>query len=597
MSTVADYLMERLADEGVTHCFVLPGGGAMHLVDALARSERLIPFPMLHEQAVGIAAEAFAQYTNGLGAALVTTGPGGTNAVTAVAAAWCDSTPVIFISGQVKTADAARDRGVRQFGFQEVDIVSIVKPITKYAALAESPAHAVKVINEAIRIATSDRPGPVWVDIPLDIQAAELPESMEDDECAARTLKALVAQPKQIAAVRDALLAAERPLVLLGNGVRLADAIDDATALFRRLQVPMALTWKALDFLDYNDPLNSGRPGSIATYSSNFALQSADFILAIGARLDLGQLGYRHDSFGPRARLFVVDVDQNELAKFNFSSPFLGMWADAGDFVRQLSDSLESQGALLTDPWLDRIHEWQDTLPKLGEDDSGWTDGLSQYSLIEELSRQMTPDHLLVPGSSGACSEVVMQAFQNKAGQRVFNTEGLGPMGFGIPAAVGASVASGGRPVVSVDGDGGFAMNVQELATVAFHNLPISFFILDNQGYGSIRSTSNNYFSGRRVGCDVESGLGIPDYADVAVAFGVVTVVASDRGSLTSAVSAALFANSPSLTVVRIGHESRTAPRLSTQRTADGQMITAPLHLLTPVPHGVEPELEIQRRL
>jgi acetolactate synthase-1/2/3 large subunit len=553
---------------------------------------------MLHEQAVGIAAEAYAQYTNGLGAALVTTGPGGTNAITAVAAAWCDSTPVVFMSGQVKTADSARERGVRQFGFQEVDIVSIVTPITKYAALAESPAHAVEVINEAIRIATSDRPGPVWVDIPLDIQAAELPESMEDDdECAASPQAALVAQPEQIATVRDALLTAERPIVLLGNGVRLADAAEDATALFRRLQVPMALTWKAMDCLDYNDPLNAGRPGSIATYSSNFALQSADFILAIGARLDLGQLGYRHDSFGPRARLVVVDVDQNELAKFNFSSPYLGIRADAGDFVRQLSDSLDSQGALLTDPWLERIHEWQDTLPRLGEDDSGWTDGLSQYSLIEELSRQMTPEHLLVPGSSGACSEVVMQAFRNKAGQRVFNTEGLGPMGFGIPAAIGASVASGGRPVVSVDGDGGFAMNVQELATVAFHNLPISFFILDNQGYGSIRSTADNYFSGRRVGCDAESGLGVPDYANVAASFGVVTFVASDRDTLTSAVSAALSANGPSLTVVRIGRESRTTPRLSTQRTADGQMITAPLHLLSPVPDGVEPELEIQRRL
>lgn len=597
MSTVADYLMERLADQGVTHCFVLPGGGAMHLVDALARSERLIPFPMLHEQAVGIAAEAYAQYTNGLGAALVTTGPGGTNAITAVAAAWCDSTPVIFVSGQVKTADSARDRGVRQFGFQEVDIVSIVKPITKYAALAESPAHAVDIINEAIRIATSDRPGPVWVDIPLDIQAAEIPKSSTGNPGSTRMPTPLVTQPEQISTVRDALLAAERPIVLLGNGVRLADAIEEAITLFRRLRVPMALTWKALDFLDNDDPLNAGRPGSIAAYSSNFALQSADFILAIGARLDLGQLGYRHDSLGPRARIFIVDVDQNELAKFNFSAPYLGLWSDAGGFVSQLSDSLKNQGALLTDPWLERIHEWQNSLPPLGEDDSGWTDGLSQYSLIAELSRQMTPDHLLVPGSSGACSEVVMQAFRNKAGQRVFNTEGLGPMGFGIPAAIGASVASGGRPVVSVDGDGGFAMNVQELATAAFHNLPISFFILDNQGYGSIRSTSDNYFSGRRVGCDAESGLGIPDYANVAAAFGVVTFVASDRDTLTSAVSAALSANGPSLTVVRIGQESKTTPRLSTQRTADGQMITAPLHLLSPSPHGVDPEREIQRPL
>ena len=348
----------------------------------------------------------------------------------------------------------------------------------------------------------------------------------------------------------------------------------------------MALTWKALDFLDYNDPLNAGRPGSIATYSSNFALQSADFILAIGARLDLGQLGYRHDSFGPHARLFVVDVDQNELTKFSFSSPYLGIWADAGGFVRQLSDSLAGQGALLTDPWLVRIHEWQDSLPGLGEDDSGWADGLSQYSLIEELSRQMTPDHLLVPGSSGACSEVVMQAFRNKAGQRVFNTEGLGPMGFGIPAAVGASVASGGRPVVSVDGDGGFAMNVQELATVAFHNLPISFFILDNQGYGSIRSTSDNYFEGRRVGCDSASGLAIPNYREVIPGFGIPTRSAQARDELEEAVESALRSAEPSVTIVKIGSRSTTQPRLRTLQGGGGKLITAPLHELSPPVEG-----------
>lgn len=593
VTTVADYLMKRLADEGVTHCFVLPGGGAMHLVDALARSEQLVEFPMLHEQAVGIAAEAYAQFTNGFGAALVTTGPGGTNAITAVAAAWCDSTPVIFISGQVKTSDSARKRGVRQYGFQEVDIVSIVKPITKYAALIESPGHAVKVIDDALRTARSGRPGPVWIDIPLDVQAAEIPEHETARRSTLRKTAVLAAQPGQVSAVRDALLSAKRPLILLGNGVRLADAVEETVNLFERLRIPMALTWKALDFIPFDHPLNAGRPGSIATYSANFTLQSADVILAIGARLDLGQLGYRHDSFGPHAQIFVVDIDQNEIAKFDFSSPYLGIRADARDFVRQLSDALLFKEVLPTDSWLQRIHNWQTTLPSLGEDDSNWEDGISQYSLIDELSLQMTPDHVLVPGSSGACSEVVMQAFRNKAGQRVFNTEGLGPMGFGIPAAFGASLASGGRPVVSVDGDGGFAMNVQELATVAFHRRPIAFFILDNQGYESIRTTARNYFSGRKVGCDSESGLGLPDYVALAQAIGLKTHSINCLEDLPSVVRESLSDPLPSVTVVRVGVESRTSPRLSSSVAATGSMETSPLQWLSPMPEGIDPDSEI----
>lgn len=582
MTTVAEYIFERLADCGVSDCFVLPGGGAMHLVDALARSDRVKPFPMLHEQAVGVAAEAYAQYTNGLGAALVTTGPGGTNAVTAVAAAWCDSTPCVFISGQVKTTDLARTRGVRQFGFQEIDIVSIVRPITKHAVLIESAIDAKSLIDEALAIARSGRPGPVWLDIPLDVQAAVITQPAQHADSSSLSSGARVVLPKQIDAVAEALIEAEKPIVLLGNGLRLAGASRDAVNLFTRLNVPMALTWKALDFLPHDHPLNAGRPGSISSYAANLTIQSADLILAIGARLDLGQLGYRHDTFGPSARIFVVDIDDHEINKFEFGSPYQGIVADAGEFLNELGQRLSGRGAEGTAIWTDQIETWKKTLPSIGEDDDEWTDGISQYSLINELSVHMGPQHILVPGSSGACSEVVMQAFRNIAGQRVFNTEGLGPMGFGIPAAIGASVAARGRSVVSVEGDGGFAMNIQELSTVAFNQLPISFFVLDNNGYGSIRSTSINYFSGRKVGCDGESGLGIPDYLRVAEAFDIETQLICDRDSLRSEVPAALSNPRPTVTVVKVGEASRTHPRLTSKRNPDGSMTTAPLHELSP---------------
>jgi acetolactate synthase-1/2/3 large subunit len=582
--TVADLVMERLADAGVTHCFVLPGGGAMHLVDALARIERVKAFPMLHEQAVGVAAEAYAQYTNGLGAALVTTGPGGTNAVTAVAAAWLDSTPCVFISGQVKTADLSGERGVRQFGFQEIDIVAVVKPITKHAVMITSADDAVAQVDEALSIARSGRPGPVWIDIPLDVQAQQVEWQPAEHEPPGvpHTQSNPAPKAREVEAVVQALGEAKRPLVLLGNGVRLAGATELAVDLFSRLGVPMALTWKALDFLPYDHPLNAGRPGSIATYASNFAIQGADVVLAIGARLDLGQLGYRHDTFVPEGIIFVVDVDPAEVGKFEFASPYLGIESDAGAFLEALDRAFVESSELDTVPWVSQIGQWQRDLPPLGEDDRDWDDGISQYTLISELSAQMTPNHLLVPGSSGACSEVVMQAFQNKAGQRVFNTEGLGPMGFGIPAAIGACVASGGRPVVSVDGDGGFAMNVQELATVAFHQLPISFFVLDNGGYGSIRTTSNNYFGGRKVGCDPESGLGLPDYARLGKAFGLMTQVVRRRSEIAEAARTAISFPGPTLTVVKIGEASHTHPRLTSQRLPDGRMATSPLDQLTP---------------
>lgn len=582
MPTVADYLMERLADEGVTHCFVLPGGGAMHLVDSLARSDRVTAVPMLHEQAVGIAAEAYAQLTNGLGAALVTTGPGGTNAVTAVAAAWCDSTPCVFISGQVKTTDLARDRGVRQFGFQEIDIVSVVRPITKFAAMIDSAVDAQRIIEDALRVARTGRPGPVWIDIPLDIQASELDYPSSNIAAPCLHKEAVPVPPDSLRELVTAFESAERPIVLLGNGVRLADAVEETVGLFERFEVPMALTWKALDYLPFDHPLNAGRPGSIASYYANLAIQSADLILTIGARLDLGQLGYRHDTFGPSARIFVVDVDEAEAGKFEFASPSLPIVADAHAFVSALGRALSHAELPPRVEWLSQVQEWKARFPLPGEDDSEWTDGLSQYSVVEALSSQMMPDDILVPGSSGACSEIVMQAFRNKPGQRVFNTEGLGPMGFGIPAAIGAAVARGDRRIVTVDGDGGFAMNIQELATVAHHQLPISFFVLDNAGYGSIRATSNNYFDGRKVGCDAESGLAIPDYTKLAPAFGIATVSVETRDQLPSAVSESLGSVGPVVTVIRISPQSRTSPRVTTLRDENGKMVTSPLHVLNP---------------
>lgn len=602
MTTVSEFIMEELARRGVEHVFVLPGGGAMHLVDALARNDRLTPVPMLHEQAVGIAAEAYSQFRNGLGAALVTSGPGATNAITAVAAAWLDSTPCVFVSGQVKSEDLASSRGTRQFGFQEIDITSVVSPITKRAVQITDSQSAAVCVRKAISLALEGRPGPVWIDVPLDLQAQEIPPS-EVAELPDRGAmiemapKPLVGRsPTGVTEVVQMLERVRRPLFLIGNGLRLSGSQEVLMSVLRECRIPIVTTWKALDVVAYDDPLFAGRPGSIAQHFANLTQQACDLLVCVGARLDLGQLGYRHDTFAPHARIVVVDVDEAELGKFSFRpGSYMPVHADASGFVAELAAILPTASLPDWSAWREQIADWKLRFPETTEDDEHWVDGVSQYSLVQEVSRQMTTNHILVPGSSGACSEVVMQAFRNKQGQRVFNTEGLGPMGFGIPAAIGACVASGGRPVVSIDGDGGFAMNIQELQTVAFQRLPIAFFVLDNNGYASIRSTSNNYFSGRKVGCDPESGLQIPDYERLGPAFGISTQVIRRKSDLAHGVTLALSGTLPSITVVKIGGQSYTHPRLSSRQLPDGRMQTNPMHQLNPLYPGLDPESEIAR--
>ncbi len=594
MTTVAEFVFDRVVQFGVRHVFVLPGGGAMHLVDALARESRLEPIPLLHEQAVGIAAEAYGQYGDAPGVALVTTGPGSTNALTAVAAAWLDSTPCVFISGQVKTADLATGRGLRQFGFQEIDIVAMAAPITKAAIRLLDAGTAADEIDRVVSLATSGRPGPVWIDIPLDIQAAEVGRSHDGPVPIGADCRP-IPDPDIVADVARALVEATRPLLLLGNGVRLSGAEDLALSWARRIGIPVATTWKGLDLIAWDDELFAGRPGAIASHYANFAQQGADVIVAIGARLDLGQTGYRHDTFGNRALKVVVDIDESELGKLEFD-PYLPIRADASEFMVCLNAATRDLDRQRWAPWRARIREWRRRFPLDDPEELLWDDGLSVYVLIEILSNAMGPEFLFVPGSSGACSEVSMQTFQNKTGQRVLNSEGLGPMGFGIPAALGACIASGGRPTVCVDGDGGFAMNVQDLVSVTRLALPIKFFVLDNDGYGSIRTTSDNYFEGRKVGCDEESGLRIPNYREVGPVMGIETRTVGNVAELRAAVGEVLFTDGPSLVIVKVSERQRTRPRVTSRRLEGGRMETAPLEFLVPSA-GVSPQRELSRPL
>ncbi|MFC2038930.1 thiamine pyrophosphate-binding protein [Chloroflexota bacterium] len=399
---LSDYVFQRVAEEGVRHVFLLPGGGAMHLVDSLGRCQGIEYICNLHEQACAIAADACSQYTNNLGVALVTTGPGGTNAITGVAGAWLDSNPCMIISGQVKREDLIGDRGVRQMGFQEINIVDTVASITKYAVTVTDPTSIKYHLEKAFYLARNGRPGPVWIDIPLDVQAAQFDETelkgFDPGEIAPPYK--LDSLKQQVSEVIKLINDSERPVILVGNGVRLAKALDDFQKLIEVLQIPVLTTWKAIDFLPEEHQLFIGRPGAIGQRGANFAQQNSDCILVLGARLDLGQTGYDHGNFARAAQKIMVDIDAAEIKKMDMKID-VPVCADAGDFIRELFRQKSTIAVKDRSDWWIRCREWKSRYPVILPEYQNETEGVNLYTLVDVLSDEMAADDLLVPGSSG----------------------------------------------------------------------------------------------------------------------------------------------------------------------------------------------------
>ena len=566
---LSDYVWQRIAAEGVRDVFYLPGGGCMHLVDSLGRNPQLRPVSCLHEQGAAIATDAYAQ-VRGFGACLVTTGPGGTNALTGVAAAWCDSTPMIVISGQVKTADSATGRGVRQMGFQELPIIDMVKPITKYAAYVRHPDQIQSVLDHAIKIAKAGRPGPVWVEIPLDIQAAEV-NLDEIEGWESKPTKVNVRAEAET--ILEALSHAQKPVILLGNGCR--SSRDTWIAFAEEFGIPILTTWKAIDFLPEDHYLFAGRPGSVGQLGANLTQQNADWLLCVGARLDHGQIAYEPTTFAPHARKFVVDIDQAELNKLEGMTSLITLCCDSAQLARTLREWATYHSHPDFSPWLKQALDWKDENPIIKPEYRQEKGHVNTYTLVEELGKHLQEGDLLVPGSSGQCSEIIHQAWQVKKGLRILNSQGLGAMGFGVPAALGACIASGGKRTIVIEGDGGFAMNTQELEVIHRMNLPIKIFVLDNNGYGSIRNSQRSWFQ-HEVGCDPDSGLTLPDCTDIADAYGIETDWIEDH-NLVLQTKSVLNRNQPMIVSVRTNTNQQTLPRVQSFKDANGKMRTKPM--------------------
>jgi len=520
---------------------------------------------------------------------MVTTGPGGTNAVTGVAGAWLDSTPTFFISGQVKRPDrmfdaGGRALGMRQLGVQEIDIVSIVKPISKYAFTVLEPTEIRYHMEKALYLARNGRPGPVWIDIPLDVQAASIddpstlrgfaPEELEQPS-GAMFLK------QEVSRLIEKLNAAERPLLFAGNGIRLARGTAEFDRLRQLLDVPSVATWCAADLVPSHEPTFVGRPGSVAARGANFALQNCDFLLAIGVRLDFAITGYAPENLAREAYKAAVDIDAAELRKLD---PHLQqpICADARAFLEELLRQKSSIQKKDQTAWKARCADWKTRYPVVTEEHRQRDSRVSIFHLAEIIGSESDPDDLLVSGSSGSGIEIFLLACPARAGQRIYHTAGLGAMGYGLPMSIGVCLGGSRRRTILVDGDGGFQFNIQELETVARLNLPLKLFVLNNRGYASIRASQTGYFDKPSIGCNRETGLTIPDLSRLAAAYKIPAVVIENQNDLREDVQRALALEGPVLIDVRVILDEMRAPRLQSYQKPDGSFVSKPLEDLFP---------------
>jgi acetolactate synthase-1/2/3 large subunit len=589
---LSDYVFQFVADKGVKHVFLVTGGGAMHLNASLAQEKRITPICNSHEQASAMCAESYAKTVDGLGVALVTTGPGGTNAVTGVAGAWLDSTPTLFLSGQVKRPDRMFDAvtnkplGMRQLGVQEVDIVSIVTPITKYAVVVLDPLDIRYELEKAYWLAMNGRPGPVWIDIPLDVQAAPIPDPATLRSFDATEHEAAMANANlkdEVARVVTELQKSTRPLLFAGNGTRLARAVPQFTELRKLLDIPTVATWCAADLVPSDVPTFVGRPGNVAARGANFALQNCDFLLVLGARLDMAITGYAPQNLAREAHKVAVDIDPAELGKLypHLQQPIVSdCRAFLDELLAQLRDVRLDHSRWTT--WNQRAADWKLRYGVVTDEHRKPQGLVSIFHLAEVIGTESKPEDRLVSGSSGSGIEIFLLACPTRAGQRIFHTAGLGSMGYGLPMALAVCIGSNNQQTILVDGDGGFQFNIQELETARRLNLNVKLFVLNNDGYASIRASQKAYFGTEQIGAGASTGLTVPDLSKIANSYNIPAVVIPDQTNLREEVRKVLAMEGPVVIDVRVIPDEVRAPRLQSYQKEDGSFVSKPLEDMFP---------------
>ena len=598
---VADYIAQILADHGIRHVFMVTGGAAMHLNDALGNHQDLEYICCHHEQACAMAAESYFRLSGKLAALNVTAGPGAINTLNGVFGAYVDSMGMIVISGQAKRETMARnyDIPLRQLGDQEVDIVSIVRPITKYATVLQEPEMVKKVMGKAIFLATHGRPGPVWIDVPIDVQAAPIvpdnlptfdPEDIEsilnDKDLADNTKGEFnIITSSELGSVIDNILAkltsANRPVVFAGAGVRISGAHDIFLEVIRKMGVPVVTGWNAHDLIPNDHPQYASRPGTVGDRAGNFTVQSADFLLVLGSRLNIRQISYNWESFASHAWIAQVDIDSAELSKptLRIDQP---VHAHLVDFLESLNAKLKNY--IIPKNHIDyliwcreKIKCYPVVLPEYWESEK-----VNPYCFVDQLFSLLKSDDIIVTGDGTACV-TAFQAAKLKKDQRLYTNSGCASMGYDLSGAIGACIGSNRRRVICIAGDGSMMFNIQELQTIIGYSFPIKIFVLNNSGYHSIRQTQMNHFSKNpEVGVGPKSGLTFPNFKKLSKAFGFKHESIKNTSEMKSVLKRTLSSNGPGFCEVLLDLKQEFSPKLASKKLKDGSMISSSLENMSP---------------
>ncbi len=558
---LSDYVIDFLVKEGIQHCFVVSGGAVIHLIDSAAQHPGMTPICSQHEQHSGAEADGYARVSQNLGLAMVTSGPGASNLTTSICNAYFDSIPAIFITGQVATFRLKPSKAIRQKGFQETDVVSIFKPITKYAVQIRNPLKVKYELQKALHLARSGRPGPVVIDFPDDLQRVEVnPEKLKGYQPPQKSASPV--PTAKVSRVLQLLRNAKRPVLILGAGVRMARAQEAAIEFARQYGLPVVLTWGGMDLLEFSDLLNMGPVGVCGPRSGNFALQNADVILALGTRLSQMITGGKQNLFAVKAKKIMVDIDPLELTKFtkNDFKLDVALACDMKDFFKAAQKvRVKTSGDRLIS-WRNKIREWQQQYPICPPEYYERKEKVNPYVFVKEFSRQATEGAVIVT-DTGANIAWTLTAFEVKRNQRIFSAWNHSPMGFAVPGAIGAAFATK-QDVYCLIGDGGLMMCLQELATVKRHQLPIKIFVFNNHGHGIQKQTIDTWLNSRYMAVDEPTGLCFPDFEQMGKAFGLTVFTISKHSELAATISQVLAFDGPVLCNVEIVENQRIVPML-----------------------------------
>ena len=576
---VSDLIIKYFEKQKIRHIFLLPGGGNMFLVDAVAKSKKIKGIPFHHEHAATIAAESYSRITDNLGVAIVTTGPGSSNAITGLLGSWIESIPLVIISGQVKTSDINSKINLRQQGVQGADIINIVKSITKYSVRLKKKDNFHKILIKSVNIAKSGRPGPVWIEVPLDVQS-QLTVNKKFKFYDKKN-KDIIKNKKILQKIKSLIYNSQRPVFLVGHGVRLSGGVDAFLKTLKNIKIPTLLTWNAMDILEYDHPLNFGRPGVVAQRHSNFVVQNSDLLISIGCRIDNIITGFNEKNFAPKANKIIIDIDKKELKKFHFKN-IIKIRSDAKIFLDKVKN-LNIKTNPKTEDWIKKCMYWKKNYSYDSEKKISKNKLINHYYCVKKLSENLPKNSIISTGSSGLGIEVFYSIFKNKLGQRIFLTSGLGSMGYGLPSALGSSFANKGKPVFLIEGDGSLQQNIQELAVMKKFNLPITIIVLNNHGYCSIKNTQKNYFKKRFLGIDNSSKLFFPDLKKIAEAYKIQYFNINKKRDFDIKLKSYLKNNySPKIIDINLVANETLKPKVSAI-IKNGNIISMPLEDMSPL--------------